>query len=235
MTSPWRISTRIGSTRLGRQVRAATVEFCGLNDEFGTTRSGRISSAASIRSAASRPPAISPDSRVLALGDLGVAELGAQDRVEDPRRLGADGRPAVAVEPDERRRWAPSDSAGEGGLEQRGAILGREVGREDRVDPADTCARTRAACSAAMAIAFSLVKSYCGSTRRARLGARALGLDVAVEVDRARRDDVGRGAMLAGLERRSVSFGRKSAPRIARQREDEDHATRSRGASRRCA
>ena len=52
MTSPWRIVTLIGATSAAALAFAALVRS-ELNDEFGTT-SGRMSSAASIRSASSR-------------------------------------------------------------------------------------------------------------------------------------------------------------------------------------
>ena len=62
MTSPWRIVTRTGWTSAAAAARAVVVSG-RLSDEFGTT-SGSMSSAASIRSASSSPPAIRPDRRV---------------------------------------------------------------------------------------------------------------------------------------------------------------------------
>ena len=63
-TSTWvgRIVTRTGVTASAARSRAWAVSSA-LNDELGTT-SGLISSAASIRSASSRPPAIRPDNRL---------------------------------------------------------------------------------------------------------------------------------------------------------------------------
>ena len=56
-----------------------------------------MSSAASVRSSSVRPPAIwLGEPRSGASATLGVAELVALGGVEDARRLGADGRPAIA-------------------------------------------------------------------------------------------------------------------------------------------
>ena len=60
MTSPWRIVTLTGSTSSAALALAAFVSSA-LNVEFGTTN-GLMSSPASIRSASSRSPAISPAS-----------------------------------------------------------------------------------------------------------------------------------------------------------------------------
>ena len=68
MTSPWRIVTLIGATSAAALAFAAFVRS-ELNDEFGTT-SGRMSSAASIRSESSRPPAIRPANSTASDGDL---------------------------------------------------------------------------------------------------------------------------------------------------------------------
>ena len=136
----------------------------GLNDEFGTT-SGLISSAASIRSASSSPPAIRAGQAGPRLGDLGVAQLGPQGRVEDAGGLGPDGRPAARRRGRRASRCALSDRSGHGGLEQRLAPARRaEVGRERGVDPRRRGRSNASCCAAAMAIAFSVVKSYWGGT-----------------------------------------------------------------------
>ena len=63
MTSRWAILTMIGATAASARSRSWDVSS-SLNDEFGTTRSW-TSSAASIRCAASSPPAMSPVNRFL--------------------------------------------------------------------------------------------------------------------------------------------------------------------------
>ena len=102
----------------------------------------------------------------------------------------------------------------DGRLEERLAALRAEVGRERRVDPGDPSVRRPSCCAAAMAIAFSLVKSYCGGTAARAAASRLVGLDVALEVDRARRHDVPR---WPARPRRTWSggSGRMSMPRMA--------------------
>ena len=167
----------------------APVRCCsGLNDEFGT-RSGLISSAASIRSASSRPPAIRPDRPVLAsatwVSRSSVRSVASRTRAASVRTAAhraASSPISVFV------RGLP----GARGRRSRAAAARSSVPRSAANVVSMRCTRRSKAscCSSAIAIAFSLVKSYCGSTA-ARAAARASVVWTdADEIDGPGRDDV---------------------------------------------
>ena len=81
----------------------------------------------------------------LRLVDLGVAQLGAQRRVEDARRLGPDDRPAGGVETDERRLRRLGQVRDRGLRAATSAPPRADIGRERRVDADDARPRRRAA------------------------------------------------------------------------------------------
>ena len=149
-----------------------------------------MSSAASIRSDASSPPAIRLVSRVCVCGDLGVAELRAKDGIEDAGGLGPDRRPAVAVETGERRRGrsptGPAAAVSRSAARSSGVSLGRE-GRVDRDDVALERERLFGGDGDRLLAREVVLRVdvVAGILRGLRLG-----LDVAVELDGARRDDV---------------------------------------------
>ena len=181
-----------------------------------------MSSAASIRSASSRPPAIRPARRVRGLGDLGVAQLGALRRVEDPRGLGPDGRPA-------RRRRAPSSVALRG--------VGQVRARPSRAAPL----RSSGVSSAANVVSIGATRCSKASCCSAAMRDRVLGREVVLRArrrsrpprarpsvwtslsksTRARRDDVARWRARRPATSSGAS-GRMSAPRIAVRTSDED-------------
>ncbi len=113
--SPCRIETTTGATA-ARALAFSWSVSSWLKDELPTT-SGPISCAASARSLSERPPAMSPASRVRVSGDVAVEQRGAQQRVEDPRGLGADDGPAAGVHR-EQGRLGGIGQARDGHLEQ---------------------------------------------------------------------------------------------------------------------
>ena len=132
-----------------------------LNDEFGTT-SGSMSSAASIRSASSSPPAIRPDRRVR-VSSTSVSRSSVRSRrVEDPRRLGPDGRPAAR-----RRGRRASPSAGSD--RSSTAVSSRAFG------PLSAIGRPRTRCRCRLT---RLSKASCCA---AAIGDRVLGREVVLE------------------------------------------------------
>ena len=157
MTWPWRIWTWTGWTasaarRAGRRVRSS------LNVEFGTT-SGEISSAASVRSCSSSPPAIAPERRGPDVGDGGVAQLGPLQRIEHAAGLAPDRRPACRIE----ALSVVSGAVGELGSETAFSRSGPGSGVRS-AENVVSIRRTRcskATCWAcAMAMAFSVVYVY---------------------------------------------------------------------------
>ena len=196
-----------------------------------------MSSAASIRSASSRPPAIRPARRARVVGDLGVAQLRPLGRVEDPRGLGPDGGPArrrrgpTSVS----RAWARAGPAS-AVCEQRSAARPGSMPAANVVSIRQTRARrTPSCCAAAIAIAFSVVKSYWAATASLAAAPGRVGLDVALEVERraARRCRA-----VASWPTSVTSSGARAgcrSPRIAVRARIEDAAPRSpsRGTSRR--
>ena len=89
------------------------------------------------------------------------------------------------------------------------------------VSTRDTRRSKASCCASAIAIALSVVKSYCGSTPSARLHPSGLGLRRALEVERLGRHDVARRELAGGqLERRLRQDVR---PEDGRQDEDQDH------------
>ena len=104
--------------------------------------------------------------------DLGVAELGALDRVEDPLGLRADGLPALGVQGEQRGPVVLVDLAREDALEDRRPVLLVDALGERGVDRRDAAARARAAAAAATEAPRAIVKSYWNSTA-ARAASRA--------------------------------------------------------------
>ena len=160
MTSPWRIVTGTGTTASAALARAVVVRS-SLNDEFGTT-SGLMSSAASIRSASSRPPAISPARRVrvsaTSVSRSSVRSVASRIRADSVRtaaQRAASSAISVFCAPSERPGTATSSSDVRlSGLRSAENVVST---REIRV--------SKAICwAAAIAIAFSVVKVYCGGT-----------------------------------------------------------------------
>ena len=108
-----------------------------LNDEFGTT-SGLISSAASIRSGVVEAAGHQAGEPRPGLGDLGVAQLGAQQRRRGPaptRSRTAAQR--AGVERERASSRGSSDRPGTAVSSSDARLLGAEVGRERRVDARD--------------------------------------------------------------------------------------------------
>ena len=151
-------------------------------------------------------------------GDLGVEEFGAQDRIEDARGFGPDRRPAVTIESGE-RGGGRLGQVRQRGLEQGRALLGRHLGLEDRVDPRHVpLERERLfGGDGDRLLAGEVVH---GIDVVAGLLACRRGLDVAVELDRDRRDDVGRDDV-AGLEGERL-LRQEVGPEDRGQDEDED-------------
>ena len=208
-TSLRAILTTIGLTA------ASTLSFSRsvsswLNDELGTTRS-RISSAASNRSEASSPPAMSPVRRVLvaatSVSRSSVRSTASRTRADSARTADqpSPSRPArVAVAASDRSGRAVWSSA---------ARSSSVISVAKIVSTLDTCRSNASACSAAIAIAFSLVKSYTGST-----SSRAFWRAAAVWTSLSNSTAIGAtmsDATMSPALRVRVSFGRKSAPRIA--------------------
>ena len=130
------------------------------------------------------------------VGHLAVAELGALGRVEDAGRLGADDRPARGVEPDQRlaRR---ARQVGDRGLEQGRPAGVRQLGREGRVDLEDPSLEGELLLGGDRDRVLGRVVVL----RLDGLAGRGLGvggLDLALEVDGARRQDVPGGQVADG-------------------------------------
>ena len=212
-TSPWSDLDHDRGDGLGGLRPAPASVSAALNDEFGTT-SGLMSSAASIRSVGVQATGHPAGQARPGLGDLGVAQLGAQrahrGRARPPCGRSASARlrarASVAVRP----------SAGRG-RRSRGATRARPRAGRRR-----TSVSTRATrCSKASLLLVRrsrsrcrVVKSYCGATA-SRAAARAASVCAgALEFDvRLGRDDVARREVARGQD--SGCWGRMSAPRIA--------------------
>ena len=181
-----------------------------LNDEFGTS-SGLISSAASIRSASSRPPAIRPDRRLRAsatsLSRSSVRSVASRTR-------------AASVRTTAQRAASSPTSVFRAALDRSEIAVSRSVAwlAADRLaEKVVSICRTRRSkatcCSAAIAMAFSVVKSYCGSTA-ARAAACASVVWTSLSKSMARGATMSRGAR-SPTATWSGCWGRMSAPRIA--------------------
>ena len=150
---PWRIDTRTGSTASAARSRAWAVSS-SLNEELGT-RSGLISSAASIRSASSRPPAIRPDSRLRAsatsLSRSSVRSVASRTRAASVRTTAQ--RAASSPTSD---FCAPLDRSG---IAASSSVvrLASDSLAENTVSIWSTRRSKASCCSAAIAIAFSVV------------------------------------------------------------------------------
>ena len=121
-------------TAAARRSRSCSVSSAS-NDEFGTT-SGLMSSAASARSGASRPPAIKPARRVR-VSATSVSSNCVRNRESSTR---ADSVRTIAHRPGSRPpsvAFPSSPRSGDRGLEQRRALLVRQLGGEGGVDPGD--------------------------------------------------------------------------------------------------
>ena len=120
---------------LGGAIARQRVVFSGLNDEFGTT-SGLISSAASIRSDSSSPPAMRPESwfraSATAVSRSSVRSVASRTRAASVRTAAQ-----RAASSPTRVGASPIREARNGRLEQRRPLVGGQVGRERGVDPID--------------------------------------------------------------------------------------------------
>ena len=148
------------------------------------------------------------------LGHLGVAQLGPQRRVEDSRGLRPDGRPARGVEPGQRRlgriRTGPGTAVSRSDLRPSGLMSAENV-----VSMRRDARSSNASCwAAAMAIAFSVVKSYWGGDRGAGGLAGGIGLELCSRSRAARGATMSRVASWPSATWSGAS-GRMSAPRIA--------------------
>ena len=169
------------------------------------------------------------------LGDLGVAQLGAQRRVEDPGGLGPDGRPAARRRG---RRASPSprsDRSGHGGLEQGlPPVLGRELGRERRVDPVDAALEGELlrGGDGDRVLGREVVLERDGGARRP---SRAASVWTSLSKSTARGATMSRVRELAGLTTSSGWLGQDVGAEDRGQDQDQDPRPRSPGAARRCA
>ena len=160
MTSPWRIVTLIGATSAAALAFAALVRS-ELNDEFGTT-SGRMSSAASIRSASSRSPAIRPANS--------LRRTATSESRSGVRNVASRIRAASVLTSAQRAASSPTSVSRALGVRPGTAFFSSDVRpsslrlAENVVSIGETRASKATCWSAAIRIAFSEVNVYCGGT-----------------------------------------------------------------------
>ena len=162
MTWPWTMSSTTGATAAARRSRSCCVRSAE-NELFGTS-SGAMSSAARVRSPSVSCPAICDESRwrawATSVSRSSVRSVTSSTRVASVR---------TGVQRSGFRVWrtvaASLDSAGrtESMSAWRSAAV---VVAENAVSSGPTFFVKAATCSAAIVIARSVVKSYCGSTAR---------------------------------------------------------------------
>ena len=211
MTSPWRIVTRTTGDRPGRPVARACSVRGWLNEELGDDeRADELGGEHPLRLVEAARPCGRPAGSGLV--DLGVAQLRAHRsrRGPAPPRCG---RPPSA--PGRARRGSSRTVIGQARARRSGAATralgGVRSADERRVDAATRAARSATCCAAAIAIAFSVVKSYCGGTAAlaASLARRRSG---PCSRSRARRGaTMSRGRQLARRRRRAAA--RAGCPR----------------------
>ena len=231
MTSPWTDRHEDRGDRLRRPSRGPARSASALNDELGTT-SGR-----SARRRASAPPRRGrrPSGPTAGLRVSATSVSRSSVRWVASRTRAASVRTAAqraASSADQRRaarcRSGPAAPVAGATCRPSGGQLGRE-GRVDRARPA----RSKASCwAAAIAIAFSVVKSYCGGDRGAGRVARGR---------RSGRRSRSRGRAGATMSRGASSPARDVERRLGqdvgaedrRQRQDQDAGRDQRAAGRR--
>ena len=207
--SPWATLTRTGSTAAAAASRAPSVRAWS-NDEFGTM-SGEISSAASVRSTASRPPAILPASCVRVCATSVSRNSRSNVRWStwpawvrtSAQRAGSSATRVACASSDRSGIATSSNEARSSGVRSAPKAVST---RSTRVSKA-------VACSAAIAIAASVVYVYWGGTA-SRASVRACSVRTSLSNVVARGAVMSVRAISPGVYWK-VSSGRMSAPRIA--------------------
>ena len=171
-----------------------------------------MSSAASIRSASVRSPAIRPASRVRACGYVRIAQLRPQRGIQHARSLGR-GPPASARVQADERRGRRVGQAGDGVLQQQLLTVRREARRRRPHRRARRAGRRRPPARRRWRSPCPSVKSYCGATA-VRAADRAAAVWTSLSNVTARGATMSRGARSPAWTL-SDSWGRTSAPRIA--------------------